>query len=499
MSLMPTFEPVDFIKPSINVGAGFDILNGTYYIGANGEEILSGGLSHIMSFVGKGNLFKSTILYWMNFTAMSRFPDFGGNLYDTEINIRESRVRQLINQIIDRIPILSGYNHPMDTGRFIVTDKDKYSGNKWFDMFKDWMEAKKKDKSNLVVSPFVDRDGVSMFKMLKPTFTIVDSFTEFDTDDVDKVRDATELGGKDQNIINMRLGLVKSNFISEMPRVTVGANNYMSLVAQVGNNQQIGASPHAPPPQQLRHMTSDSALKGVTARFTFAMHDCWWCESSSILTNSSSDKSPKYPRNSSEQDGQLDPDLTKIKIKQLRSKNGQSGIGHEIICSQTEGVLPVLTEFHYISERDYGFEGNNTTYNLALYPILKLTRPTIRAKIDADPRLCRAIEITCQMKQMEEHWPQLDGKNILCSPKQLYDDLKAKGYDWDVLLDTRGWWTLGEHPVPYLSTMDLLKMRRGLYHPYWYDKLVGAEAAAKIVDKAPPYVLTKGTPVSMSA
>lgn len=488
MSLVPTFEPADFIKPSINVGGGFDIYNGTYYVGQHGEEILSGGLSHIMSFVGKGNLFKSTILYWMNFTAMSRFAETGGSLYDTEINIRESRVRHLIDMIIDRIPSFSTRPHPMDSGYFTVTDKVKYSGNKWFEMFKNWMEAKRKDKNNLVASPFVDRDGVSMFKMLKPTFTIVDSFTEFDTDDVDKKRDSTELGSSDQNIINMRLGLVKSNFISEMPRVTVSANNYMSLVAQVGKNQEISSGTHTPPPQQLRHMGSDSALKGVTARFTFAMHDCWWCESSTILKNSSSDKAPKYPRNSTEQNGELDPDLTLVKIKQLRSKNGQSGIIHEVICSQAEGVLPVLTEFHYISERDFGFEGNNTTYNLALYPALKLSRPTIRAKIDADPRLCRAIEITCQLKQIEEHWPHMDETGLMCTPKELYDAIKAKGYDWDVLLDTRGWWTLGEHSVPYLSTLDLLKMRAGKYHPYWYLKVAGKEADDKIIDKAAPYV-----------
>ena len=46
------------------------------------------------------------------------------------------------------------------------------------------------------------------------------------------------------------------------------------------------------------------------------------------------------------------------------------------------------------------------------------------------------------------------------------------GYDWDVLLNTRGYWTLNQysHPVPYLSTVDLLKMRKGLYKPYWMDK-----------------------------
>ena len=45
-----------------------------------------------------------------------------------------------------------------------------------------------------------------------------------------------------------------------------------------------------------------------------------------------------------------------------------------------------------------------------------------------------------------------------------------------LLEKTRGWWTLEdlpeeakteEHHLHFLSTMDLLKMRVGEYHPYW--------------------------------
>jgi hypothetical protein len=58
----------------------------------------------------------------------------------------------------------------------------------------------------------------------------------------------------------------------------------------------------------------------------------------------------------------------------------------------------------------------------------------------------------------------------MCTPKQLHDDLVALGYDWDVLLKTRGWWSMdndSQDLPPFLSTMDLLRMRKGLYHPYW--------------------------------
>ena len=63
--------------------------------------------------------------------------------------------------------------------------------------------------------------------------------------------------------------------------------------------------------------------------------------------------------------------------------------------------------------------------------------------------------------------------SIWCTPAELYQDLKDMGYDWDKLLDTRGYWLINQYDkdnVPYLHTVDLLKMRKGLYHPWWYDK-----------------------------
>ena len=73
------------------------------------------------------------------------------------------------------------------------------------------------------------------------------------------------------------------------------------------------------------------------------------------------------------------------------------------------------------------------------------------------------------MCQMENLWHDMD-PTLICTPKQLYDDIKAKGYDWDILLNTRGFWTFDNdsQPTNFLSTMDLLRMRVGLYHPYWY-------------------------------
>ncbi len=75
---------------------------------------------------------------------------------------------------------------------------------------------------------------------------------------------------------------------------------------------------------------------------------------------------------------------------------------------------------------------------------------------------------------MHNLWRQevYENPQLYCTPQELYDDLKAKGFDWDVLLNTRGYWTYLDdpNPLPFLSTMDLLRMRTGEYFPYWMDE-----------------------------
>jgi len=487
VSLLPAnLQAAAYINPSIPIGAGFDILNGTLYRGLHRQWILSGGLSYIMGIAAKGNVGKSTLAEWMIYTAMGRVTpwDFEkpsvGIFYDTEINKNEPRMTalQLAIKVLCNRDLFSA-------ARFTLTNKVQYSGNKFFDMIKDWLDGKRKDRKNAYDTPFADRGGKTFFRSFVPTFTAVDSLSEFDTDDIDKVRDKTELGTGDQNILNMRAGLVKANFLTELPRVTIQANNYTVLVAQMGKNMDVGASPHAPKPQQLKNLPSSEAIKGATAKFTYATHDCWWIESSAAEWDD--EMKPEYPI----EPGIArikDPDLQKTKLKQLRSKGGPSGVFHEILVSQATGILPELTEFHYLRNRkSWGMEvsGSGGAFKaLMLYPDVKVTRNTVRMTIDSDPLFCRALNFTMEMKQMEEHWPWVVDEGWFVDPDELYRGLVARGYDWKVLLNTRGYWCLGEGPCPELSTMDLWRLYHGAYHPYWYDKLVGKEAAAK-VNKGP--------------
>jgi hypothetical protein len=214
------------------------------------------------------------------------------------------------------------------------------------------------------------------------------------------------------------------------------------------------------------------------------MNNCWHASNSTPMINQTT-KSSEYPRSANDNVSK-DTDLNEVTLIQLRGKSGPSGFSLPIVVSQYEGVLPSLTEFNYIKnykDKNYdrfGISGTLQNYHLDLLPDVKLSRTTVRGKIDSDPKLRRALNITSELCQMHQFYRHMDG--LLCSAKELYDGLIALGYDWDVLLNTRGWWTVNDHlnKIPFLSTLDLINMYRqgdDNYFPYWMneDKSIKAE------------------------
>jgi hypothetical protein len=265
----------------------------------------------------------------------------------------------------------------------------------------------------------------------------------------------------------MKEGQAKKQLLSYLPKPIQQANNYVLISAHIGKN--IPMDPRAAPVKKLQFLKNNDVIKGVSDDFLFLTGVCWQCQNATPLFNDTT-KGPEYPRDSSD-NMKGDTDLFLVTLVQLRSKVGPSGLIMQIIVSQQDGVLPSLTEFHYIKTNDrYGIEGSLQNYNLELLPDVKLSRTTVRGKLDTNPQLRRAMNITSEMCQMKYLWHDLP-EGLICTPKELRDDLIKTGYDWDVLLNTRGWWTYNndKHEIPFLSTMDLLKMRKGEYHPYWLD------------------------------
>lgn len=467
-------QPMNFkrpavVKPLINVGATLDIPTGAYVKGWRGDYVLLGGLGAVTAIVGRGNRYKSTILHYMMLCAADRVMstnDTGMSTYDTEMNIQEPSLKRFIKRFAhlrDR-DILSN-------GIWQITDKTMYYANTWYETLKEWLEAKEKEGNvNLRSTPFMDRDGTQLH-MILPSFTEVDSFSEFETQDVADIQNENELGDSGGNTIHMRQGLAKTRFLMEIPRLMGATNHFLLMTAHLGTDIQMAQGPYAaPPPKKLQGMKQGEKIKGVTDKFYFLMNNCFHAVSASLLINKTT-KGAEYPETAADSESG-DVDLNIVTLTQLRGKFGPSNFSLNIVVSQSEGVKPELTEFENIKENGrFGISGSLQNYHLDIYPEVNLSRTTISSKIKSDPKLCRALNITSELLQIGQFHRELRGD--LMSPIDLYNAIKNAGYDWDMILTkTRSWWTYDEdkHPLRPLSTYDLVRMARGMYHPYWLEE-----------------------------
>jgi len=479
-NLRPDFAQIPNVKFSYNISCGLDIPTGVYILGRYQESLLNGGLGNISGVCGVANTFKSTLMHYMMLSAMSKFTGSVASTYDTEVNISEERLKALARNI----PEFNGEDI-IDNRRWTITDKTAYFGNEWFEKIKEYMDSKISNAKQITVeSPFFARDGKTMLPMLIPTFTELDSLTKFNTKNSNSMQEDNELGDSGANTLYMKEGQAKKQMLSYLPKPVQQSNNFMLISAHIGKT--IPMDPRAPMVKKLHFLKNNDTLKGVTDDFTFLTTNCWMCQNAAPLFNDTT-KGPEYPRDSTD-NMKGDTDLFLVTIIQLRSKTGPTGLVMQIIISQQEGVLPGLSEFHYIKTNDrYGLVGSLQNYALDLLPDVKLSRTTVRGKLDSDPVLRRAMTTTSEMCQMKYLWHDLP-EGLLCTPAELKLRLEAKGYDLTWLLaNSRSWWTYNndKQPVPFLSTMDLLrcalrpedyekfdsvqKIKYPPYHPYWLE------------------------------
>lgn len=502
--LQPNIEPAEHIKLMIPVGACMDVPNGMVIKGRRGEHVLVGGLATFTGIVGKPNLFKSTIDRYMAQRALARMRRSTGSTYDTESNQYE----ELLGRQAKRIPELLGEDI-YKSKRWTLTNKNKYSGNKWYELHRTFLRNKVTHEKDLLVStPFWNRDNNAPMMMIMPTFGDVDSFTEFTVDVVEEIQQKAELGATEANMIFMRKGLMQTRMLMEVPSMYAASSHFCVMTAQIGKEQQIaaGGPPGMAPETKLTDLKNGDKIKGATDKFLSLTLGCWQAVRARRMINDTT-KAPEFPRNSDD-DLRLDTDLTEVFIKNLRSKSGPSGNLQVIVISQSDGVLPSLTEFCYVrdlkegnTKKRYGFDGSNISYNLDLYPDVKLSRTTVRGKFDKDFKLRRAMNLTSEMCQMAEQWHHHRSLYKMY-PSDVYRILNEKGYDYELLMMTREWWTYDDgddvYPIPYLGTVDFLEMCAGRYHPYWYpckvDEMKTDAGKAKVIAykaKLAPFIIAQ--------
>lgn len=463
MSFIKRVTPAPKLIPRFNNDCLLDIVTGHPAKGMKGETIINGGLHHIEGGTGEANSAKTGLQLYRVLTTVSRYNGASAVIYDTETTLPRDRIARQAEITAPNLIESDGSVRNVE-----LTTAAEISGDALFHDFKDYGDERSKLKADYIETPFKDPTTGEAIKILPPDIMFIDSLTKFSTSAIEDIQNKHDIGESGQNMVWMKDGAVKMQMLSVLPNITVKNGLYFVMTAQIGENKNL--DPYAAPRQTLSFLKGNLKLKRVPDEYRYNVHSLWYGFKMKPLLNSTT-KAPEYPRDSEENVAKGDTDLQEIMLMNLRGKSGSSGKPLMILYSQSEGVKSSLTEFHHCKEEGWGVTNSKGNYTIDLYPECKVGRTTIRNMLETDMKLKTAVKLMSDLLQIRDEWKYLPN-GFVCDPKTLYEDIKAKGYDWDVLLQTRSYWTFDQYtnPVPFLSIMDLLYMREGTYHPYWLEK-----------------------------
>lgn len=470
--LLALFQTAPDVRPFLNVGCLLDVPTGVYYRGKKGNSLLNGGLLKINGIGGRGNMYKSTISHHYGLSALAHYIRSILIAHDTEGSGSPMRYCTLAQGL----PEIAGLDLAAE-GRLSFSDLTVMFGSKWFEQVRALVQMKIKDpKTYMRTLPFLGSDGKNI-KAPLPTIGELDGISQMTIAEVSKLYDKAEVGESDLNAEAMRSSMAKNQMLLQLPYLTGSGGLYMLITAHVGD--EIVMDKYAGDKKKLSFLKGNIKFKATPEKFTFLTDVLLLCRSMEVLINQTT-KAPEYPRDSND-NIKGDTDLQAITVQFLRNKQGKTGGTFDIVVSQSEGVKVALTEMRYLrqhksgSEVGYGIGGHDKSYYMELAPEFKMQRTTVRSITDNTPQVQRALEITSEMHQILHNSHHRLEQKYYITPAELYEKLKAKGYDWEVLLNTRKYWVYEEdaaEALPELSTLDLLRMALDendpdYYKPYW--------------------------------
>ena len=431
-----------------NTGTIFDYHVGSAVQGYDSKFYINGGLGNCMTgWSGKGGLFKSTLSVGLMMNAMGIYKNSDGVLNDTE---------DAISRDLDRIENFTPYNKVNIDESLDVLSGTIYDIDKMTSLIKEiCMEKEKHRKDFIVESPFLDREGKRK-KCWIPTFIAIDSFSELEGATERAMLEENEITGKKTNTMWMVDGKAKTIFIRSMRKFCERYGICMLLTAHIGKNIEIDS--YGPTPKQLQHMNQNDRLKRVGSEFEFLTGLYMQTVKATILTDSA--KHAFY----STGDNTPDTDINEVMAKVIRGKNNVSGTIVPYIISQARGLLPEVTNYHYLKINGlFGMSGSVQKQKLIFYPEVTISRNTIRELAFSSYELRRALELTAQYLFVKQTWAtdklQL---NFNRSPEELFDEItKSNSIKMDDLLNSRGYWTYLKDERPYMSIFDVLNILDG--------------------------------------
>lgn len=455
--------------PCLNLGFPFDQATGGWTYSDIGEMVCTGGLWRTTGISAHGNSFKSAMVLWMLLISIRRYHKATATIYETEGSMDLERIAALAVQA--GVPEEWVYAQE----RLIYTDITEYEhGNIFWSEYKKMISNRTGEYNKPLTSPFLNPANKKPYTFRIPIVGAIDSLSMFGTNSTDLIDEKTEretLGEAGRNMQAMHDGRAKAELLRELPRVTSRNDIYLIMTAHVGEQHQL--NPREPLRKQMAFLRQGLKFKGVSEQFKYIPNTVWFADSSTPLVNTGT-REPEYPERGVNYNTR-DPDLFEVSYFTIRNKGNDSGIVFPLVFSQSEGYLPHLTAYHYVKVqgRKWGLGGNDRNFHFELLPDVNLQRTTVRTELNNNVKLQAAARLTAEMVALKfanhKVWDQYGFETM----GEVIKGLKDNGFDLDILLNTRDYWIFNEHekfePLPFMSCVDMLRMARGLYKPYWYD------------------------------
>lgn len=467
-----------------NIGAGLDIPQGVWHKTYRGNWQLSGGVFEIMLVSGGPNTFKTTFMHYSQLTVAARYNNGELLTLDTEQIFDSPRLDSLASSVPSWSGIRPSYldkEERVGSSRIRILDGSMHLGELHKNLRSHLNNKLKAGKSVYGTLPFTNKAGEPI-RSLFPTSFGLDSMTSVKLKQQEDLLDAAEVGEKENNMYDMTGGRIKAQFFTDVSTLAYKTNALIYLSSQIG--KKFDMTGRGMLTKDMAFMKPDDKLDRCpdgAKQYSNVYYNFLKVEP---LYNSSSDKTPKYPISKNDR-FKDNTDLVKMRGIVVRSKRGVSGSPFTMVATQTHGIHPHLTEFHQISDKDeyrgYGIGDPTKMYSyLELLPDVKFMRTTVREIVESNRAFQQACTHTLEMAQMDRYYhderrkmiASVDNPEENITPKEVYEKLTAAGYDVPWLMEnTHSWWVHDEDNAPWyeLSTMDMIEMARGTYHPYWLE------------------------------
>ncbi len=495
MEFIETFEEFQCADVNLmwNVTPIVDCMTARWVMGTRDDWILVGGYSNNGGLVAPANAGKTALILLMWTRFLKRIPCSLGQLMESEGTLDIERTNETFEMdaydtdgFIRKIPTIEELEDAKESGEYIDTSIQFVDGTSLtFDTYIDMLHVQAKARHKLkgikkyqYTLPFKYHRKY-LDKIIAPIAIAVDSATEALIDSAEGRIEKNGVDNSKTNMLDMDAGKVKTRIFQRLGALATLGNMFLFSTASLDKTADMSTMPGMSPPKEMTHMKGGDAIKGVGRSYKKRTAVLFAMNKAATLTKGtgSAEKTPKFPKNKAD-NWNGNQDLQINILTAYRNKTGPSGWVIPLIRSQDDGLVESATFF--LTLQKLGTDDRAPMYGLHvpkqhhfaldLMPEVHFRLTTLRETADNNKLFSRALELTYRLKMMFHINPVKKFAYMQCTPKELYDGIIEKGYKWEVLLNTRSWFTVleEEHRFrPQLTEPDFIRMWKEDYIPHW--------------------------------